>query len=182
MSFDVKQQSSCSFFGHRKTIITERLKQKLMEIIEDLIVNKNVKIFLFGSRSNFNELCYSVVTGLKEKYEEIKRIAFTCKSETCILENEKQKWEKIYYRLNKNESHMFVVEEEFEHETKYISGKASYIERNQAMINNSCYCIFYYDEQYKPEQRKRNKKAYVFISQKAERHLPLPMQTKKIKI
>ena len=35
----------CSFFGHRKIEITEELKQKLREIIEDLIVNHNVSIF-----------------------------------------------------------------------------------------------------------------------------------------
>ena len=29
--------------------------------------------------------------------------------------------------------------------------KASYVERNQAMINNSNYCVFYYDENYQPK-------------------------------
>ena len=57
---------------------------------------------------------------------------------------------------------------------KYTSGKASYVERNQAMIDNSdyCifyvernqamidnsdYCIFYYNENYKPKPRKQSK-------------------------
>ena len=38
----------CSFFDHRKIDITEELKQKVKEIIEDLIVNHKVLTFLFG--------------------------------------------------------------------------------------------------------------------------------------
>lgn len=92
---------TCSFFGHRNTKMTEELKQKVKEIIEDLIVNQNVEIFLFGSRSNFDYLCHLVVTELKEKYRDIKRIAYTCKSETCVLESKRDKWEEKYYKLQK---------------------------------------------------------------------------------
>ena len=59
---------TCSFFGHRKIEITEELKQKVKEVIEDLIDNHNVLIFLFGSRSDFDYLCHWVVTELREKY------------------------------------------------------------------------------------------------------------------
>ena len=58
----------CSFFGHRKIEITKELKQKVKEVIEDLIVNHNVLTFLFGSRSEFDSLCHEVVTKLKEKF------------------------------------------------------------------------------------------------------------------
>ena len=53
---------TCSFFGHRKIDITEELKQKVEEVIKDLIVNHNVQIFLFGSRSNFDDLCFEIVS------------------------------------------------------------------------------------------------------------------------
>lgn len=46
----------CSFFGHRKIDITEELKQKVKDTIEDLIINHNVEVFLFGSRSDFDYL------------------------------------------------------------------------------------------------------------------------------
>ena len=52
----------CSFFGHRNIEITEELKQKVKQIIEYLILKYNVLIFLFGSRSNFDTLCHSIVT------------------------------------------------------------------------------------------------------------------------
>lgn len=42
---------------------------------------------------------------------------------------------------------------EYEHKTKYTAGKASYIERNIAMIDDSDFCVFYYDENYTPETR-----------------------------
>lgn len=117
---------------------------------------------MFGSRSEFDTLCHQIVTDLKEIYPDIKRIAYTCKSESCVLESERKHTEKLYSYIEKREVHLLGVEEEIEHNSKYIAGKASYIERNQAMINNSDYCIFYYDECYNPPMRKYSKKRYTY--------------------
>ena len=38
------------------------------------------------------------------------------------------------------------------------AGKASYVERNQEMINKSDYCIVYYDENYLPPRRKNSRR------------------------
>lgn len=38
------------------------------------------------------------------------------------------------------------------------AGRASYVERNQEMINKSDYCIVYYDENYAPPRRKNSKR------------------------
>ena len=91
----------CSFFGHRKIVITEELKEKVKRVIEDLIVNHNVLTFLFGSRSDFDYLCHLIVTELKGKYPNIKRISYTCRSETCILECERAYWEEVYSHFKK---------------------------------------------------------------------------------
>ena len=40
----------------------------------------------------------------------------------------------------------------------WSAGKASYVERNQDMINASDYCVFYYDPQYQPPRRKYSKR------------------------
>lgn len=133
----------CLFFGHRKIVITEELKEKLKAIIEDLIVNHNVLTFLFGSRSDFDYLCHLVVTELKEKYPNIKRLSYTCRSETCTLESERAHWEEVYSYFRKEKVTLLGVEEEIEHKTKYTSGRVSYVERNQAMINDSDYCMFF---------------------------------------
>ena len=148
---------SCSFFGHRNIKITQELKNNVKNVIKNLIIKHNVLIFLIGSRSNFNQLCHLIVTELKEEYPLIKRIAYTCKNETCILEKERKKWEEAYSFINKKETHLLGVESEYEFKTKYTAGKNCYIERNQAMINNSHYCIFYYNKDYKPEKRKASK-------------------------
>lgn len=158
---------ACCFIGHREIIETNELKTNLIQIIEDLIVNKKVAIFLFGSKSQFNDLCLSVVTELKEKYSYIKRIKYTCKSESCILESEKDEWQKIFSNLYKQDVEVLAVEEEFEHKTKYTVGKASYVERNQAMIDDSDYCIFYYDEDYQPKARKYSKNSIGYYQPKS---------------
>ena len=155
------EQKICSFIGHRKINITKEQEEKLKAIIEDFIINKNVSTFLFGSKSEFDSLCHSIVSELKQKYPNIKRIKYTCKSESCLFENEKEKWEKILSKVEKQKISLNAFEKEFEHKTKYTSGKASYIERNFSIIDNSDYCIFYYDENYKPPTRK-HKKSDVF--------------------
>lgn len=146
----------CSFFGHRKIEATEGLKEKVRVVVEDLIVNHNVLTFLFGGRSDFDFLCHLVVTELKEEYPNIKRIVYACKSESFTLESERLKMEKLYSNFFKQEVKLLGVEGDFECKNKYTSGGASYVERNQAMIDDSGYCVFYYDENYKPEIRKNS--------------------------
>ena len=178
----MQKHKICSFFGHRNVVVTEELKEKVKDIIEDLIVNQSVFIFLFGSRSNFDYLCHLVVTELKEKYPEIKRISYTCRSETCTLESERAHWEEIYSHFRKEKVTLLGVEEEVEHKTKYTSGRASYVERNQAMINDSDYCVFYYDENYQPEMRKYSKRSIGYYQPKSGTSLAYAYAKQKKKI
>lgn len=145
---------TCCFLGHRKIDETEELKSRLKSIITYLIEDEKVEVFLFGSRSDFNSLCHAIVTELKEKYPNIQRRAYTCRSETCTLEKERAYWEEIYSHFEKRSVTLLGVEEEIEHKTKWTSGRAQYVERNQAMIDDSDFCIFYYDENYLPKRRK----------------------------
>ena len=145
---------TCSFFGHRKIVETEDLIQRVRNVIVNLIENYNVRVFLFGSRSDFDSLCHSIVTELKEKYPKIERRAYTCRSETCTLEKERAYWEGVYSHFEKRPVTLLGVEQEVEHKTKYTSGKAQYVERNQAMIDDSDFCVFYYNPQYQPPRRK----------------------------
>ena len=153
MSLIGNQSSTCCFIGHRKIEITDELKSEIYGYIDNLILKENVRVFLFGSKSDFDFLCHSIVTDLKEKYPFIKRVAYTCRSESVILESECEKWNEVYSYYKKQDIHLLGVEEEFEYKTKYVSGKASYVERNQAMIDDSDYCLFYYNEKYVPPKR-----------------------------
>ena len=135
---------TCCFIGHRSIKEIEELKSKICEIIEKLIVENSVDTFLFGSKSRFNDLCLELVTKIKEKHPHIKR---------------------IYVRAeypNIDETYKKYLLESYE-DTYYPehiigSGRAVYVERNYEMINNSNFCIVYYDEQNAPKTRKSGTK------------------------
>ena len=48
-----EKYKACAIIGHRKIDITEELKSRLFDIICDMIENKGVRTFLFGSKSVF---------------------------------------------------------------------------------------------------------------------------------
>ena len=74
MKPEIIREHTCCFIGHRKIKKTAELKNNLSKIIERLITENDVDTFLFGSKSQFNDLCWELVTELKEKHPEIKRI------------------------------------------------------------------------------------------------------------
>lgn len=150
---------SCCFIGHRKIPNDVNIENNVIEIVKKLIVEENVRIFNFGSRSDFDTLCHSIVTDLKEEYKDIQRRAYTCRSESCTLEKERAYWEEIYSHFSKRPVTLLGIEEEVEHKTKWDSGRAQYVERNYAMIDDSDFCVFYYNEEYKPPLRKQCRSA-----------------------
>ncbi|MBR7110520.1 MAG: hypothetical protein IKC83_01470 [Clostridia bacterium] len=157
----------CSFFGHRKIEYSEELKEKLKSLIIDLIENKKVNDFLFGSKSEFNSLCLKVVSELKELYPFLNRVGYTCRSESFILEREKEEWKMLFSDVLKSERNFDCVDEEFEHKNKFVAGKGSYVERNYAMIDDSNYCVFYYNPRYTISNKKSGTKiAYEYAKRK----------------
>ena len=145
---------TCSFIGHREIENCPYLESKIIATVENLIENHNVTDFLFGSNSQFDNMCHKIVTKLQETYPYIKRVVYTCKSEECVYENERDELEKTFSSLLKRQIKLKSFEDEVEHKNKYVAGKASYVERNFAMIDDSDYCVFYYDENYNPEINK----------------------------
>lgn len=138
------ESKSCCFFGHRKIDKNSELSNSLIQTVEFLIREKGVMYFYFGSKSDFNDLCLEVVTALKEKYPNIKRI-YVRSAFPDIKDSYKnyllQSYEETYYP-----------------EKMRGAGKASYVERNQEMINRSAFCVVYYDENYAPPRRKNSRK------------------------
>lgn len=68
----MEKHKTCSFFGHRVIRVTEELKQKLINVIKDLIENKKVydekykpKLRKY-SKSDFD--CYQPKSGTKIAY------------------------------------------------------------------------------------------------------------------
>lgn len=135
-------QKTVCFIGHRKIGDTTELREQLVILLTELI-EKGAENFIFGDHSAFNGLCYETVTELKKKFPAIKR---------------------IYYRKDYEDTDDYTL--------KYIktgyedsvcpkgignAGKAAYIKRNQAMINKSDICVFYYNENYLPPRRKNRR-------------------------
>ena len=139
-----KKLCTCCFFGHRKIDETEELRNMLYETIENLIVNEKIEIFLFGSKSEFDRLCLKTVTELREKYPHIKRI-YVRSAFQHIPD---------WYKDSLLESY----EDTYFPEQIENSGRASYVERNQEMINHSKFCVVYYDENYLPPRRRNSKR------------------------
>ena len=173
---------TCSFFGHRNTKETKALNDKIKSVICNLIENDGVEVFLFGSNSNFDLLCHDIVTQLKIKYPNIQRRAYTCRSEGCVLEKERANLERLYSNINNRPVTLLGVEEEVEHKTKWTAGRAQYVERNQTMIDDSDFCVFYYDESYKPPERKQYRKALFTYQPKSGTKLAYEYARRKKKV
>ncbi len=134
----------CCFFGHRNITETAILKKTIYDVVEDLIINKNVSTFFFGSKSAFDKLCHKIVTELKEKYPHIVRVYV--RAEFPFINDS--------YR-----NYLLKQYEDTYYPEKMISaGRAAYVERNYEMISKSAYCVIYYDENYAPPKRKNSKK------------------------
>lgn len=130
------------FIGHKTIEITDTLINSLKETILTLITN-GVNAFLFGSNSNFNNLAWEIVSEFKRTYPYVKRI---------YVRSEYQFIDKSYeeYLLKSYEETYFPPKLK-------RAGKFSYVERNYDMIDNSVYCIFYYDENYVPPLKRQSK-------------------------
>ncbi len=143
------------FIGHRKINDTPKLRERIKDILIDLIKSGAVN-FIFGDRSEFNGLCYELVTNLKREYSYIKRIHF-----------------RKNYENADGYTMQFLIsgfEESICPKGVANAGKASYIKRNRAMIEESDICIFYYDENYRLKFQKRGTAlAYIFAESKNKR-------------
>ena len=154
-------ENTCCFIGHREINVTDELKEKLRVVIECLIVDENIDTFLFGSKSQFDDLCYDIVTEIKKKYPHIKRIFV--RAEYPYIDESYEA-----YLLESYEDTYFP-------KSVLGAGKASYVKRNCEMIDNSRFCIVYYKEDYTPKGRKSGTKiAFDYAEKKKKTIIRFP--------
>lgn len=137
-------RNTCCFFGHRKIDITSEMRSKLYNIIKKLIVDEGIDTFLFGSKSQFDNLCYQIISKLKAEYPHIKRIYV--RAQFPYIDNDY-----MSYLLENYEETYFP-------DNMLKAGRSSYVERNYEMINKSEFCIVYFDKNYLPPRRKKSNK------------------------
>ena len=151
---------TCCFIGHREIEETEELKRLLYETIENLITNEKVDTFLFGSKSNFNSLCYTCVTDLKEKYPFVRRIFV--RAEYPVINDDFLKYLHQFYEGTYYPSSVMGAR------------KVSYVKRNYEMIDKSDFCVFYYNERKFPQKRNSGTKiALDYAKRKAKNNFIL---------
>lgn len=144
LNFD--KERCCCFFGHRKIEETSELRNKVYIVIEELIKDYEVYTFFFGSKSEFDDICFNIVSELKEKYSHIQRIYV--RSAFADIDEDYSN-----YLLEMYEGTYFP-------EKIRRSGKASYVERNREMIDKSKFCVVYYDENYLPPRRRNSRRDF----------------------
>jgi len=149
--------NTCCFIGHRTIDETEALKARLRNCIETLITVLNVDTFLFGSKSRFNDLCLELVTEMKEKYPHIKRIYV--RAEFPVIDDAYKN-----YLLER-------YEDTYYPESVVNAGKSVYIARNCEMVDNSRFCVVYYDEKHVPDIRTSGTKMALDYAVKHGKHI-----------
>lgn len=132
------------FIGHKYIEKTEALTLLIKNTIIELI-NKGVNTFMFGSMSEFNNLCLDIVTELKKNFPSIKRIYV--RSSYPYIDKQYREYLLKFY------------EETYFPQKIENAGRYSYVERNYEMIDSCDYCVFYFNKNYQPivNQNRKNK-------------------------
>lgn len=125
-----------TFIGHRKIQNSEILTEQIKRTVLNLIDEKQVDTFLFGSRSAFDDLCLETVTEIKKLRPHIKRIYV--RAAYPYIDSAYEAYLLKFYDAT-------YIPDKIEN-----AGKAAYVERNEYMIDKADLCIFYYDKNYKP--------------------------------
>ena len=130
------------FIGHRRVAVTEGLRAALRALLLELI-REGATEFLFGDHSQFNDLCYDAVTALRKEFPRLRRVKLRTDNP----------------ELSENTKRFFFdgYEDNICPGDVAASGRAAYVERNQAMIRESDVCVFYYDPAYSPPRRRASK-------------------------
>ena len=146
----------CSFFGHRDVDITEQLYLKtIAEIMR--AVELGCRTFYFGGYSDFDELCYKIVTRIKDENPEIEIKRIYCVSQERYLRKN------VRYFKRENYDDIIYLVPAFEGWYKSI-----YF-RNCAMIDQSDLVIFYAEKKegsgaYKAYKYAKNKKDKMIVN------------------
>lgn len=148
---------TCCIIGHRNFEKSGELEIEVKDIVTDLIEKQNVKNFLFGSRSEFTNFCYDIISKLMNKYSNLKRIFI--RAEYPIISND-------YYNYL-----LGFYEESYFYSEKLITNKFSYIKRDKVMIDKSVFCIFYFNDKYIPQTKTQSgtRMAYEYALRKGKK-------------
>ena len=144
-----------AFIGHRNVVQTETLENQLKEVITTLIEDENADTFLFGSKSNFDSICYKVVSALKETYSHIKRVYVRA----------------VYEYIDRDYTDYLLsfYEETFFPDKVNGAGTNSYVVRNRVMVDMCDVLVTYCDENYTPAKKINGSATFNVVKQHNKR-------------
>lgn len=127
----MKSVKICSVFGHREVKEVDLLKKSLHFLFYDIINNLGIEEVWFGGLGEFDELCWQVVTDLKNKYNlKIERVL-------CL-------WDERHLRVSKRPNWLKNGDyERLEYLSFFDYWKNRIFFRNRAMIDCSDFLVFY---------------------------------------
>ena len=151
-----KPEKICSFFGHRDVDITDELYTRTKaEIIK--AIGQGCRVFYFGGYGSFDDLCYRIVTEIKEEQADLNIRRIYCVSQERFCRK------KVRYFQREDYDEVIYLTPSFEGWYKSI-----YF-RNCAMIDGSDYVVFYAEAReesgaYKAYKYAQNKKGKRIIN------------------
>lgn len=157
---NVDENLTCSFIGcNNKIVYKNVLKNQLTKVVRELIA-KGIKQFLFGSRNQFTDICYEVVTQFKQDYPFLVRVACPCNSEIFYLESERAEAERFLH-LSFNNS---ITLQGYDARLNKKTEDYTFFKRNEEMINLSDVCVFYLREKVASKIEYRRASAFSFAT------------------
>ena len=129
----MENEKICSFFGHRDVIITDELYATTAAEIAKA-VDFGCRIFYFGGFGDFDDLCYQIVTAIKENHPSL------CIQRIYCVSQERYLRKNVRYFKRENYDKVIYLCPSFDGWYKSI-----YF-RNCAMIDESDFVIFYAEE------------------------------------
>lgn len=120
----------CCFIGHNDCEITDELRERVQFKLRCLILN-GAKVFYFGIRNTFTDLCYEAITELQMDYPKIKRVYVGVKESNMDKENADNLlhyYDGILYLKEGN-----------------VDPSLAQVKQTKQLIERSHYCFFYFD-------------------------------------
>lgn len=151
--FFMEFEKTCSCFGHLSVDITEELTSRTRREIEKAIED-GVRIFLFGGRSDFDDLCYTIVTEKKNANPNLNLKSFFC------FALDKQLKKPPAWFVRKEYEALICPAKQFDYWYTAI------YYRNLAMIDKSDLILFYVE-------KRENSGAYKTYRYAQKKHKPL---------
>ena len=151
---NMTEDKICSFFGHRNVEITDELYTITTAEIQKS-VDFGCRIFYFGGYGDFDNLCYKIVTKIKEENPQL-----NIKRTYCVPQERYLRKNVRYFRREDYDDIIYLM-------PSFEGWYKSIYFRNCAMIDESTYVIFYAEER----NNSGAYKAYQYAKKKKGKHV-----------